>query len=162
MQRIIGFGHLLAMLAMGLTTASAGAGGAGAAASSQMVSITTRRGFDDLVAAVERAVEKHGLLRIATASASRNAAQRGIKIPGNAVVLAFNNLYAVRLLAASVPAGIEAPMRLYVTENADGTAALSYMKASVVLAPYGGDALGALGRELDDLFAAIAQDATGG
>ena len=35
--------------------------------------------------------------------------------------MVFRNDYAVRMLQASVPAGIEAPLRLYVTENADGT-----------------------------------------
>jgi uncharacterized protein (DUF302 family) len=154
MHRIIGLGSLLTVLTMALPPISVRA-----AALPETISITTKRGFDELVAAVEQAVEKHGLLRIATASASRAAAARGITIPGNAVVLAFSNPYALRLLAASVPAGIEAPMRFYVTEAADGTAALTYAKPSNVLAPYGDARLDELGRELDALFAAIAQDA---
>jgi uncharacterized protein (DUF302 family) len=156
MHHIIGIASLLIVLAMALPPISAGA-----AAFPETITITTKRGFDELVAAVEQAVEKHGLVRIATASASRAAAARGITIAGNAVVLAFSNPYALRLLAASVPAGIEAPMRFYVTEVADGTAALAYAKPSSVLAPYGDARLGELGRELDALFAVIAQDAVG-
>ena len=125
----------------------------------QTVTIAAAGAFDEVVTRVERAVEAHSLVHIATASASRAAAGRGVKIPGNAVVLAFNNLYAVRLLAASVPAGIEAPMRFYVTEDADGATAITYERPSAVLAPYGGRGLGALGRELDAVFAAIAEDA---
>jgi uncharacterized protein (DUF302 family) len=156
MHRIIGLGSLLTVLAMALPPISAGA-----AALLETITLTTERRFDELVAAVEQEVEKHGLVRIATASASRAAAARGITIAGNAVVLAFSNPFALRLLAASVPAGIEAPMRFYITEAADGTAALTYAKPSAVLAPYGDGRLTELGRELDALFAAIAQDAIG-
>jgi uncharacterized protein (DUF302 family) len=129
------------------------------AAPPEVVTVIAKRGFDETVTGVEQAIEAHSLVRIATASASRAATSRGIKIPGNAVVLAFNNSYAVRLLSASVPAGIEAPMRFYVTENRDGLATISYRKPSAVLMPYSAEGLGELGRELDDLFAAIAADA---
>ncbi len=155
MRRIIAYRLLLALV-MGWQPFPAGA-----AALPEIVSVTAKYNFDETVAAVERAVEVHSLVRIATASASRAAASRGITIPGNAVVLTFNNHYAVRLLAASVPAGIEAPMSIYVTENADGTATISYKKPSSLLAPYAAGGLGALGDELDDLFAAVVGDAAG-
>ena len=57
---------------------------------------------------------------VAKASASAGAAGRGVKVPGNTVLMLFRNEYAVRMLAASVPAGIEAPIRVYVTEDNDG------------------------------------------
>jgi uncharacterized protein (DUF302 family) len=68
------------------------------------------------------------------------------------------------MLEASVPAGIEAPIRFYVTENADGTADLSYKAPSFVFAHYedGGQALKDLAAELDVIFAKIAADAVGG
>ncbi|MGH8221908.1 MAG: DUF302 domain-containing protein [Woeseiaceae bacterium] len=125
-------------------------------------SIATRHKFDALVERVERAAEKHGLGVVAKASASRGAAARGVKIPGNAVVMVFRNDIAVRLLAASVPAGIEAPLRLYVTENADGTATLSYRMASALFAPYRNAEVDRIARELDALLADIARDAAGG
>jgi uncharacterized protein (DUF302 family) len=62
-----------------------------------------------------------------------------------------------------VAAGIEAPIRFYVTENPDGTATLSYKKPSFVFAPYlpdGGSTLALLAGELDDIFARIADTAT--
>jgi uncharacterized protein (DUF302 family) len=130
---------------------------AGTAAGAEIVTHATPHTFEAAVARVEAAVEAHGMVRIATASASRAAAQRGIAIPGNAVVLTFRNDYAVRLLAASVPAGIEAPLPIYVTEAPDGTARLSYKLPSSVLAPYAAPA--DLSRELDEVFAAIVADA---
>ena len=69
------------------------------------------------------------------------------------------------MLSASSAAGIEAPIRFYVTENQDGTATLSYKKPSFVFAPYldeGGDALKALAAELDEIFARLADAAIKG
>lgn len=125
-------------------------------------SIATRHKFDALVERVERATEKHGLGVVAKASASRGAAARGVKIPGNAVVMVFRNDLAVRLLAASVAAGIEAPLRIYVTENADGTATLSYRAPSALFAPYRNPEVDRMARELDALLGGIARDAAGG
>lgn len=123
--------------------------------------LKTPHAFAVLTQRVEKAIEANGMGLVAQASASRGAAARGVKIPGNAVLMVFRNDYAVRMLAASVPAGIEAPLRLYVTENADGTASLSYRTPSAVFAPYGNPALDALARELDPIFEKIAADASG-
>jgi uncharacterized protein (DUF302 family) len=68
------------------------------------------------------------------------------------------------MLASSVAAGIEAPIRFYVTEGADGVATLSYRTPSAVFAPYvtrRKKELGVIARELDAIFAQIAIDAAG-
>jgi uncharacterized protein (DUF302 family) len=124
------------------------------------VATPTRLTFDDLLARLEQAVQANGLLLIAKPSASRNAAARGVHIPGNAVILTFNNDFALRLLQTSVPAGFEAPMRLYVTENPDGTARVAYRTASALFAPYSVPALDPLARDLDHLLGKIVADAT--
>ncbi len=119
----------------------------------------TAHGFDALVDRLGAAVKAEGMLRVYLASASRAAKGRGVEIPGNAVMGVYRNDYAVRMLAASVAAGMEAPIEFYVTENADGGATLSYKKPSFVFAPYaaeGGPALAALAEELDAKFDAIA------
>jgi uncharacterized protein (DUF302 family) len=85
-----------------------------------------------------------------------------VKIPGNAVVMVFRNDLAVRLLAASVPAGIEAPLRIYITENADATASLHYRAPSAVFAPYRHPEVARIARELDATLARIVNDAAGG
>ena len=122
--------------------------------------VKTPHSFAVLTQRVEKAVEANGMGLVAQASASRGAAARGVKIPGNVVLMVFRNDYAVRMLAASVPAGIEAPLRLYVTENADGTASLSYRTPGAVFAPYGNPALDAMAKELDPIFEKIVSDAT--
>jgi hypothetical protein len=58
---------------------------------------------------------------------------------------------------------IEAPVRFYVTEDADGSATLSWKTPSFVFAPYvaeGGPELQAAASELDAKFDAIAGRAT--
>jgi uncharacterized protein (DUF302 family) len=120
----------------------------------------TTLGFDDLLGRLEQAVLANGLLLIAKPSASRNAAARGIQIPGNAVLLTFSSELAVRLLGTNVAAGFEAPMRLYVTENEDHTATVTYRGATALLAPYGDPGLEPLARDLDALFAKIVAAAT--
>ena len=88
--------------------------------------------------------------------AQRTGAEgRGIKIAGNIVLGVYRNDFAVRMLAASVPAGIEAPLRFYITENADGSATLTWRRPSAVFAPYESAELDAMATELDVIWAAI-------
>jgi uncharacterized protein (DUF302 family) len=119
-------------------------------------------GFDASLARLEKAIESNKMGLVAQASASRGAAARGLKIPGNAVLMVFRNDLAVRMLAASVPAGIEAPLRIYLTENADGTATVTYRKPSAVFAPYRSAELDRMARELDPVLEKIVKDAIGG
>jgi len=124
--------------------------------------IKTNQGFDALAGRVEKAVTENKMGLVAQASASRGAAARGVKIPGNLVLMVFRNDYAVRMLSASVPAGIEAPLRLYITENPDGTASLTYRTPGAVFAPYGSQPLDEMAKELDGIFQNIVRDATKG
>ncbi|MEO1016574.1 MAG: hypothetical protein AAFY56_02610, partial [Pseudomonadota bacterium] len=59
------------------------------------------------------------------------------------------------------PANYEPPLRLYVTENDDGTATLSYKLPTFVFSAYpdGGPELVELATELDGILAAIAENA---
>lgn len=127
-----------------------------------MRSVPTRYAFDALLGRVERAVEQNRLGVVAIASASRGAASRGVKIPGNAVVMVFRNDVAVQLLSASVAAGYEAPLRIYVTEDTDGRATLSYRVPSAVFAPYRNAKVDELARQLDATLEKIVKDAGGG
>lgn len=123
------------------------------------ITIETRHDFATLVTRVQAAVEEGGLFVVTRASASVGAARREISIPGNMVLGVFRNDFAVRMLDASVPAGIEAPLRLYLYENTDGTGSLTYRTPSSVFAPYNNEALSTMATELDEMFAAIAKAA---
>jgi uncharacterized protein (DUF302 family) len=100
-----------------------------------------------------------GLLVVTQAGPTKAAAKRGIVIPGNRVIGVYGPGYAVRAIRLSVRAMIEAPIRMYVTEDSDGTATLSYKTPTLVFTPYfaeGGHELKAMAEELDSKFAAIA------
>jgi uncharacterized protein (DUF302 family) len=122
----------------------------------------TTHGYKALIERLNTAVKANKMGLVTRASATLGAKKVLKKtIPGNMVVGVYRPDFAVRMLAASVPAGIEAPIRFYITENEDGTATLSYKTPSAVFAPYtdGGEKLKALAGELDALFAKIAREA---
>ncbi|MDX1512574.1 MAG: DUF302 domain-containing protein [Gammaproteobacteria bacterium] len=121
----------------------------------------TAHSYDILVQRLNEAVTRNKMGIVARASATVGAKSIGVEIPGNMVVMVFHPKYAVRMLNASVPAGIEAPIRYYITENDDGTATLTYRTPSSVFNPYENAALDEMAKELDDIFENIAKDAVG-
>jgi uncharacterized protein (DUF302 family) len=127
------------------------------------VVLDSNQSYAVLVQRLDAAVKAENMGLVTSASASEGAKAAGIVIPGNRIVGVFRNDFARRMLSASISAGIEAPIRFYVTENPGGTATLSYKKPSFVFAPYfdeGGDALRAVADELDKIFARIGDAAT--
>lgn len=123
-------------------------------------SVTSHLPFDAVLDRLEKAIAANKMGLVAQASASRGAASRGVKIRGNAVLMVFRNDYAVRMLAASIPAGIEAPLRLYVTEDRDAGTSVTWRAPSAVFSPYASADLTALARELDPIIEKIVRDAT--
>jgi uncharacterized protein (DUF302 family) len=113
--------------------------------------------FGRVAEALERAVSEEKMGLVCHANAQRAAAGRGVTIKGNQVLMVFRNDFAVRLLAADPVAGFEAPIRIYVYENADGTATVSYVPPTAVFAPYRHPEVQAVARELDPIFKAIVE-----
>jgi len=170
MLRTMGFfkasllGAALAIMAATawLTTATSPANAEIAARPGWVITPTTHK-YLDLTQLVANAAKRHKIAVVAVASATVGV-ERALQetIPGNMVIGLYHPRFAKRTLAASIPAGIEAPIRIYVTENPDGTATLSYKKPSFIFAPYmeeGGAGLKELATELDALFDAIVKDA---
>jgi len=119
-------------------------------------------GYAELLANTKAAIKAEGMFLVTEAGPTQAAANRGIDIPGNRVLGVFRNDYAVRVIRLSVPAMVEAPIRIYVTEDADGSATLSYKTPSHVFAPYlaeGGSKLKAVAEDLDRVFQRIAERA---
>jgi uncharacterized protein (DUF302 family) len=118
----------------------------------------TRLTYSELIDRVKAAAKKNKMGVVTEAGPTGAAKARGIAIPGNRVIGVFNNVFAVEMLNASESAMIEAPVRFYVTEQADGTATLSYKTPSHVFSPYADDSpeVMKIAARLDALFAAIA------
>lgn len=127
------------------------------------VLIPTSHDHATLAGRVKTAAAKHKLGVVSQASATAGAKRVLNKtIPGNTVIGLYHPRFAVPMLEASIAAGIEAPIRVYITENADKTATLSYKKPSHVFSPYmdeGGEKLKTLATQLDLVFDALATEA---
>ncbi|TDT77472.1 uncharacterized protein (DUF302 family) [Litoreibacter halocynthiae] len=127
------------------------------------VVMETSKPYDQLVKDVIKAVKANKMGVVTQAGPTGAAKARGITIPGNRVIGVFNNTFAVRILALSTAAMIEAPVRLYVTQTQSG-ATLSYKTPSLVFAPYMEESdpdLGVAASELDVIFMTIAEAAAG-
>ena len=117
--------------------------------------VETKQPFDSYLKNLTQAIKANKMGIIAVACATCGAKAIGKIIPGNRVFMIFNPYFAVRMLKASTAAGVEAPLRLYVTENSDGTARLSYRLPSHIFAPYDVPALNDMAKELDVIVAKI-------
>lgn len=116
----------------------------------------------ELIERVEAAVDAAPMGIVFRASPNAAARQMlDVDLPGNMVIGVFAPNFAARLIETYLPAQIEAPLRLYITENSDGTATLSYKLPSAVFAAYpeGGAELEAIAAELDQLLSEIATTA---
>ncbi len=143
--------HVVVGLVAAVVTHWAG----GATGDQGRVTVVSTAPFARVAQALEEAIaaEKMGL--VCHADAQRGAAARGVKIKGNQVMMVFRNDFAVRLINADPRAGFEAPIRIYLYENPDGTATITYLKPSALLAPYRHPEVQAVGAELDPVFRAI-------
>jgi uncharacterized protein (DUF302 family) len=124
--------------------------------------VRTPGSFVSVSEALERAIADEKMALVCHANAQRGAAARGVTIKGNQVFMVFRNDFAVRLLAADPGAGFEAPIRIYVYENPDGTATVSYIPPSVLFARYQNPEVQAVARELDAIFKTIVERGVAG
>jgi len=150
---------VLACTVLALVTAAGVA--PSAADDDRRVTVVTRAPFASVAEALERGIAEEKMALVCHANAQRGAAARGVTIRGNQVLMLFRNDLAVRLLAADPAAGFEAPLRIYVFENADGTTTVSYIPPEAVFAPYQHPEVQAVARELAPIVRRIVDRATG-
>lgn len=120
------------------------------------ITLASKAPFSRVAEALEKAITDQKMGLVCRANAQQGAAARGVKIPGNQVFEVFRNDFAVRILRANPEAGFEAPIRIYLYENSDGTATLSYIKPSAVFKGYAGSEVAKVAAELDPIFERIA------
>ncbi len=123
------------------------------------VTLTSKAPFARVAEALEKAVGDNKMALVCHANAQQGAAARGVKIAGNQVFMVFRNDFAVRILAAAPEAGFEAPIRISLYENRDGTATLTYVKPFAVLRAYPQPEVGQVAAELDPIFERIVSQA---
>ncbi|MBI3454526.1 MAG: DUF302 domain-containing protein [Candidatus Rokubacteria bacterium] len=132
---------------------------ASARAEEGRIVLVSKAPFATVAARLEQAIADQRMGLVCHANAQQGAATRGVKIPGNQVFMVFRNDFAVRLIQADPPAAYEAPIRMYLYENADGTATLTYVRPSALFQPYRHPEVTKVGAELDPIFEKIAAQA---
>ncbi|MEO1102388.1 MAG: DUF302 domain-containing protein [Pseudomonadota bacterium] len=123
--------------------------------------VETDKSYDTLLADLKEAVKANKMGLVTEAGPTEVAAKRGETIPGNRVLGVFRNDFAVTIIRETPAAMIEAPVRIMVMEEPDGTASMSYKLPSVVFAPYtdGGDGVADAAAQMDTIFATIVEQA---
>jgi uncharacterized protein (DUF302 family) len=119
------------------------------------ISMQTGYPLGDTVRRLEKAVRANGLTLVATV----NSGGRGPT--GATVILVSSGDYWGRILRANQLAGMEMPIRLYVVDNGNRTAAVIYRTPSSIFALYDMPELDRVAAELDQVFAKIVDDAIG-
>jgi uncharacterized protein (DUF302 family) len=117
--------------------------------------IETGQPFGAFIEKLTAAIKANKMGIVGNACATCGAKNIGVTIPGNRVIMIFNPHFAVRMLKASEADGIEAPVRLYVTEQPNGKARLTYRMPSHLFGAYKVPALDEMGKELDVIIARI-------
>ena len=123
------------------------------------ITLTSKATFAKVANALEKAIADQNMGLVCHANAQRGAAARGVKLSGNQVFMVFRNDFAVRIISAAREAGFEAPIRIYLYENPDGTATLTYIKPSAIFRPYAQPEVGKVAAELDPIFEKIVAQA---
>ncbi|MBI4587398.1 MAG: DUF302 domain-containing protein [Candidatus Rokubacteria bacterium] len=123
------------------------------------ITLISKASFATVAEALEKAIADQNMGLVCHANAQRGAAARGVKLAGNQVFMVFRNDFAVRIISAAREAGFEAPMRIYLYENSDGTATLTYFKPSAVFRPYPQPEVAKVAAELDLIFQKIVAQA---
>lgn len=125
--------------------------------------IDSAKPYAAMIDAVKAATMANKMGVVTEAGPTDAAKKLGVTLPGNRVIGVFAPGFAVRVLPLSTAAMIEAPIRFYITEDADGSSTLAWKTPSHIFAPYmaeAGPELAAIATELDAKFDAIAQAAT--
>jgi len=156
-RRLFVYSRLLGLVALALAIVDFPV--TAALAQDVKVVLTSRAPFARVAAALEQAITDQQMGLVCHANAQQGAASRGVKIPGNQVFLVFRNDFAVRLINADPRAAFEAPIRIYLYENRDGTATLAYARPSVLLNGYAHPEVAKVAAELDRVFEKIAAQA---
>ena len=121
--------------------------------------VDTGKPFERFVGDLKSAITANKMGIVAEACADCGANSLGLTLRGNRVIMIFHPRFAVRMLEASVAAGIEAPLRLYVIESDDGTARLTFRLPSHVFGAYEVPELDVMAVELDAVVKTIVEQA---
>ena len=119
------------------------------------VSLASSYSLADAVRRLEKSVRANGMTLVQTVN-SGGRGQTGVS-----VILVSSSDYWGRILKINQLAGMEMPIRLYVTDTGNKTSAVIYRAPSSIFALYDSPDLDRIAIDLDQIFAKIVDDAIG-
>ena len=119
-----------------------------------MKTFTTKLSADEAVAALKAGIEETGMRLVAHINGQANAKLIGKEVPADQILEIFRPDFAIRVWQACKPAGHDIPLRIHVYEE-DGTTKVACRMPKTVFAPFGSEALMAVGEELETIFSNI-------
>jgi len=119
-----------------------------------MKTFTTPLSADAAVEALKSGIDAANMRLVAHINGQANALKIGKEVPADQILEIFRPDFAIKVWAACKPAGHDIPLRIHVYEDGNETKVACRLP-SEVFAPYGSDALMAVGEELDAIFNTI-------
>jgi len=119
------------------------------------VSLGCSYSLADTVRRLEKSIRANGMTLVQTVN-SGGRGQTGVS-----VLLVSSSDYWGRILKVNQLAGMEMPIRIYVTDQGNRTAAVIYRAPSSIFALYDSPDLDRIAIDLDQVFAKIVDDAIG-
>lgn len=120
----------------------------GTAAEAFQLGRISKRGFEDVLSALRREIDGAGMKVLHEIDAQAALQSTGETIGGLRLVFFFHPKLVARLLQMDWTAMVEAPLKLAVVEQPDGTVAIRMADPAAAFARYGNPALAAFGQEL--------------
>ena len=125
-----------------------------------MKTFVTKLDAEAAVAALLAGIETENMRVVAHINGQANAAKMGKTVPADQILEVFRPDFAIRVWEACKPAGHDIPLRIHVYEEGDAVKVACRMPTEV-FAPFGSEALDAIGVELDAIFERILAKASG-
>ena len=125
-----------------------------------MKTFVTKLDAEAAVAALLAGIESENMRVVAHINGQANAAKMGKTVPADQILEVFRPDFAIRVWEAYKSAGHDIPLRIHVYEEGDAVKVACRMPTEV-FAPFGSEALDAIGVELDAIFERILAKASG-
>ena len=119
-----------------------------------MKTLMTKLDAEAAVTALLAGIESENMRVVAHINGQANAAKMGKQVPADQILEVFRPDFAIRVWEACKPAGHDIPLRIHVYEDGDEVKVACRMPTEV-FAPFGSEALDAIGAELDAIFERI-------
>ena len=126
------------------------------AAQASRVTVASQRSFDETVAQFKSAVAQGGMMVMAEVNQGNMLAMTGLKLKAT-LFLVGSPAVGKQVLEKDHGAGLYLPLRVYVYQEADGKAVISYDRPTVVLGQLGNGDIDMIAGMLDQKLGGLTQ-----